>query len=493
MKLICQGHPFRYEMSCLLMLFFPGERIVDSEDCPPGEEWVLTALEVGEAVSLAVGARLGGQVLEERATLPLSTTPQERERGLAVAGYRLLSQMTGKAPKWGILTGVRPVKLLERSLEGGMTKEEAERLFREEYLVSAEKLRLAMATQEMEHKILGRSTPESYSLYISIPFCPSRCLYCSFVSHSIEKTQKLIDPYVNRLCEEIAHTARVAEELGLRLRTVYFGGGTPTAITAEQLKRLTDAVAASFDLSDIWEYTIEAGRPDTITREKLQVIKDAGVTRISINPQTLEDGVLEFVGRKHTAAETAEAFRLAREVGFTNINMDLIAGLPTDSPAGFRRTMAGILELGPENVTVHTLSVKRAADLTGAENLDLAAQAAGVGEMVDFAQETLMANGYGPYYLYRQKNMLDNLENTGYCKPGTEGLYNVYIMDETHTILACGAGAVTKLRQPDGPEIERIFNFKYPYEYLDRFGTILERKEQVKDFYERYPLPQKGN
>ena len=279
----------------------------------------------------------------------------------------------------------------------------------------------------------------------------------------------------------------MAEQCGIQLRTVYFGGGTPTSITAEQLRRLTDCVAANFDLSRLWEYTIEAGRPDTITREKLEVIRDAGVTRISINPQTFNDDVLRFVGRRHPASAVVDCYRMARELGFDNINMDIIAGLPTDTLPSFQQTVEKLLELGPENITVHTLSVKRSADLAGQEGVDLGALTGDVTEMVDYSQRRLMESGYTPYYLYRQRNILDNLENTGYCRPGKEGLYNVYIMDETHTILACGAGAVSKLRQPGGEEIKRLYNFKYPYEYIDRFDEVLARKNEALEFYRRYP------
>jgi len=475
-------------MICLTMLFFPGQKVAEG-DAETLSDYVYTErIQNKDTTGLFVRVNLAGREYTRQEELPGHLQDADCERALAVVAYRLLSQVTGLSPKWGILTGIRPVKLVQRRVDQGMDPREIRRYFQEECLVSPQKMDLAMATQKMEHQILSRSTPDSFSLYISIPFCPSRCLYCSFVSHSIEKTFKLIDPYVERLCEEIALTARLAKELGLRLRTVYFGGGTPTAISARQLARLTEQVEKSFDLSDIWEYTIEAGRPDTITREKLQVIRDAGVSRISINPQTFNDRVLEYVGRKHTARDTEEVYNLAREMGFDNINMDLIAGLPTDTVEGFRHSIGQVLRLSPENVTVHTLSVKRAADLAQQSPEDLVRQTKSVTEMVDYAGETLTRAGYGPYYLYRQRNTLDNLENTGYCRPGFEGLYNVYIMDETHTILACGAGAVSKLRQPGGKQIDRVFNYKFPYEYLGKFDQICKRKEQVTAFYERFPI-----
>lgn len=270
----------------------------------------------------------------------------------------------------------------------------------------------------------------------------------------------------------------------MRLETVYFGGGTPTSLTAEQLEVLFRAVEAHFDLSALREYTVEAGRPDTVTADKLRTIKDAGATRISINPQTLREDVLQAIGRRHTVAQFYEAFDLARRCGHENINTDLIAGLTGDDPAGFAGTLEGILALSPESVTVHTLSMKRASRLVTEKETGSAGR--GAADMVAFAAGRLPEAGYRPYYLYRQSRTADNQENVGWAKPGREGLYNVYIMDETHTILACGAGAVTKLKEPGGEYLERIFNYKFPYEYNARFGDMLRRKEGIAAFYDRY-------
>ena len=436
------------------------------------------------------GVRMNGLCGVRTAPLAQDTPPEQAEYEICRLLFLLLCKATGRRPAWGMLTGVRPVRLVHDMRRAGKAQEEIESFFRDKYFADGEKYKLAVRTADNQAPVLALNTPRSYSLYISIPFCPSRCLYCSFVSHSIEKTYKLMDQYIDCLCQEIAHTAEVARKAGLKLRTVYFGGGTPTSITAEQLKRLTDCVAEHFDLSQVWEYTIEAGRPDTITREKLQVIREAGVTRISINPQTFNDDVLRFVGRKHPAQAVVDCYEMARELGFDNINMDIIAGLPTDTLDSFRHTVERLLELAPENITVHTLSVKRSADLSGEKAVDLSSLTGDVTEMVDYAQHRLMENGYEPYYLYRQRNILDNLENTGYCKPGKEGLYNVYIMDETHTILACGAGGVSKLRDPQGEDIKRLFNFKYPYEYINRFEEILQRKDETLAFYQSHPLPE---
>ncbi len=297
----------------------------------------------------------------------------------------------------------------------------------------------------------------------------------------------MIPQYVDFLCREIAETAKIANDLGLRLETVYMGGGTPTTLDAEQMDTVLSAVRTGFDTQNVREFTVEAGRPDTITREKLAAIKKNGVTRISINPQTMNDRVLEEIGRRHTASDTEAAFRLAREMGFDNINMDLIAGLPLDTFEGFKGTLDRVLALDPESVTVHSLAMKRAATLSTDGRLPEAQTGEVASQMVDFAREKLKQSGILPYYMYRQSKTVGNLENVGYAKIGYEGLYNVYIMDETHTILACGASAVTKMREPSGANIERIFNFKYPYEYISRFDEQITRKQGVREFYKKYP------
>ena len=380
---------------------------------------------------------------------------------------------------------MRPVKLL-RQLKTKLGEQKAFEQFQTNYLVSKEKAELSRVTMHNEEPILALSRPESFSLYVSIPFCPSRCSYCSFVSSSLEQTAKLIPQYLPLLCEEIRRTGEIASELGLRLESVYVGGGTPTTLSAEQLALLLRTIRENFTLSTIREFTVEAGRPDTITAEKLDALKDGGVTRISINPQTLNDDVLKIIGRRHTTAQTLSAFSLAREKGFHNINMDLIAGLPGDTVPGFQNTLDHVVALAPESITVHTLALKRSARMMQEENEPFGSDALAAGEMLDYADAVLAENGYRPYYLYRQSRMVGNLENTGWAKPGAESPYNVYIMDETQTILACGAGASSKIKGPRADQLERIFNFKYPFEYVSRFQEILDRKDQVKSIYERF-------
>jgi oxygen-independent coproporphyrinogen-3 oxidase len=304
----------------------------------------------------------------------------------------------------------------------------------------------------------------------------------------VEKTAKMVPQYVELLCEELAETARIAKELRLSLKTVYFGGGTPTQLTADQLDTVLTAVEKHFDLSQLLEYTVEGGRPDTITPEKLKVLKEHGVDRLSINPQTMHDHVLETIGRRHTAQQVLDAFSMARQAGFDNINMDVIAGLPGDSFEGFCSTLQQLLALHPENITVHTLSIKRSSFLTADGGVATVPTIDTVEKMLDYASDVLTQQGFSPYYLYRQSKMLGNLENVGWSLTGKDCLYNIYMMNELHTVLAAGAGAVIRLKDPHSGQIERIFNFKYPYEYNERFSTILERKQGIFDFYKRYPL-----
>lgn len=478
MVLVIDSHPYRYEAEALCRMFLRGRelKIFEGADIPE-EDFIYTGI-FGDEISVRI--KMDGKDLSAKAE-----TSEGKAAKMEYLLYEILSEITGLEPKWGTLTGIRPVKLALSMMDNGLSAEDVRRKFREERLVSEEKLDLLMSTAEHERAIRSLSKPESVSMYISIPFCPSRCSYCSFTSHAIEKAAKLIPQYVDLLCEELRGTAVLMEELGLRLETVYMGGGTPTVLTPEQMDRVLSTARSSFDFSGVRELTVEAGRPDTITPEKLEVMKKNGVDRISINPQTMDDGVLELIGRKHTAKDVVDAFYMARSFGFDNINMDLISGLPGDDFDKFRKTIDSVLGLEPENITLHTLTVKRSANLAGDAQKMLSRS---VDEMNEHAFRCFDEAGYYPYYLYRQKGTVEALENTGFCKPGKEGIYNVFIMDETHSILATGAGGVTKLKDPHGSKIERIFNFKFPYEYIDRFDLMNERKEQVKDFYERYPL-----
>lgn len=484
-----QGHDYHFELENVCRLFFLQEPIRHGtvEEMPKGGVKLFTFMEKGEQTT-RLSARLVLDDFDEQAekTLKNSVNPykEECELELVMLAYELLVKLFGFTQSWGILTGVRPVKLLRR-LSEEQGSEAAVRYLRERLLLSDAKLSLTQTTLQAENRLLSLSRPESFSLYVSIPFCPTRCDYCSFVSYTIERAQKLIPRYVEQLCREIAYTGDIARRLGLRLETVYFGGGTPTTLSAEQLTEVMRAVQTHFDLSTVREYTVEAGRPDTVTAEKLRAIAAGGAGRISINPQTLSNEVLQTIGRKHTVEQFYRAYDLARQVGFDSVNTDLIAGLPGDTVEGFSDTLTGILALDPENVTVHTLSLKRASNLVVEHRSQLPGDDTAV-RMVAEATRRLPERGYHPYYLYRQSRMAGNQENVGWAKPGKDGLYNVYIMDETHTILGVGAGAVSKLKQYGTPYLERIFNYKFPYEYNDGLEEMLRRKEAVYDFYAKY-------
>lgn len=477
MNLYVKNHNFHFELENLTRLFFPNEKITVIRDfSEPQPPCIYT--EVSDKITISVN--IGSFNKSETAVKRL--TDDDNELVSAQLLYKLLCDFTGLTQPWGILTGVRPVKLLRRLAEES-SEEQAVKKFEKDFFVSNEKIALSRETEHNERKILELSKPESFSLYVGIPFCPSRCSYCSFVMASIERAEKLIEPYTKLLCEEIKRTAEIANKLGLRLETVYFGGGTPTTLSAEQLDTVLRTVNKSFDMSTCREFTVEAGRPDTIDIAKLFALKENKVDRISINPQTVNDEVLKTIGRKHTAQQFFDAFELARKCGFDNINTDLIAGLPTDTPESFKNSLDLIVRLNAECITVHTLCMKRASRLTTeGVTLDLQ-QARDAREMLAYTQNILGQNEYIPYYMYRQSRMVGNLENVGWSKKGFESLYNVYVMDETHTILACGSGGVTKLKRNNPDYLERIFNFKYPYEYIDRFDELIQRKSGIMQFY----------
>lgn len=477
MNLYVKNHNFHFELENLTRLFFLNEKITVIRDfSEPQPPYIYT--EVSDKITISVN--IGSFNKSETAVKKL--TDDDNELVSAQLLYKLLCDFTGLTQPWGILTGVRPVKLLRRLAEES-SEEQAVKKFEKDFFVSNEKIALSRETEHNERKILELSKPESFSLYVGIPFCPSRCSYCSFVMASIERAEKLIEPYTKLLCEEIKQTAEIANKLGLRLETVYFGGGTPTTLSAEQLDTVLRTVNESFDMSTCREFTVEAGRPDTIDIAKLFALKENKVDRISINPQTVNDEVLKTIGRKHTAQQFFDAFELARKCGFDNINTDLIAGLPTDTPESFKNSLDSIVRLNAECITVHTLCMKRASRLTTeGVTLDLQ-QARDAREMLAYTQNILGQNEYIPYYMYRQSRMVGNLENVGWSKKGFESLYNVYVMDETHTILACGSGGVTKLKRNNPDYLERIFNFKYPYEYIDRFDELIQRKSGIMQFY----------
>ena len=488
-KLYLNKPEYSYEIENIIRLFFPCEKIEQTETIPDFEPFVYANIITGEEAGCGKDnhfIKCGVAVFGKRMERETICAENEGELNTARLIYEMLCDICQFTPKWGVLTGVRPAKLLSTLTKELGSVEKAKEDMINRLLVSPQKTNLCEYCYVAEEKAEKKSGENAFSLYVSIPFCPTRCSYCSFVSHSIEKAAKLVEPYVLLLCKEIEETAKITKELGLNLCTVYFGGGTPTQLSASQLERVMTAINNNFDMSNVVEYTIEAGRPDTVTKEKLETIKRLGANRISINPQTMSDQSLERIGRKHTVEQTLLAYNMAREVGIDFINMDLIAGLPEEKIEDYVKSLDEVIALNPENITVHVLSMKRSSRLVVSGEADYNADSKTVEEMLKYSEEALTCKGYKPYYLYRQSKMLGNHENVGWSKDGYDCLYNIYMMNELHTVISVGAGGVTRLKQLGGTNIERIFNFKFPYEYIDRFDQIIERKRGVIEFYDKY-------
>lgn len=376
---------------------------------------------------------------------------------------------------WGVMSGIRPAKIVRELMEEGHSDSEVVEILKNIYEVSDEKIELAREVALNEKKLLDEIGENSVSIYIGIPFCPTRCLYCSFVSTDIRVSGKYIDPFVEKLMLEIDKTAEVIEKMGAYVENIYIGGGTPTTLESRHLKMIFERLKKNFDFSKIKEFTLEAGRPDTITEEKLIEAKIGGVNRISINPQSMNKATLEKVRRKHTPDMVKNCFEMAKKVGFKNINMDLIAGLPDENVEMFKYSLDEVIKLNPENITVHSMSVKRAASLRFSD-IEIA-KAKDMNEMLSYTQKRMRETERKPYYMYRQKNISGNLENVGYSKEGFMSTYNINIMEEKQTIIALGGGGSTKIVM--GDRIERVFNFKDPLEYINRFDEILDKKDEI--------------
>ena len=481
MILAILSHKFHYETENICRIFFPNEKINLVYECGVYNEKDIIETRI-EGDIIIVSCFVGGK-RAQRTTDASFIENKELEMGRML--FDCLSELTGYTPPWGVLTGVRPSKLMTKYInETG--EEEAKRHFKNDLYVSDKKADLAASVSKTESGIINLSQPTSFSLYVSIPFCPSRCSYCSFVSHSITTpaARKLIPEYIDRLCDELEQYGKLASQLNLNIESIYFGGGTPGVLEASQLDRICSQIESSFDLSTLREYTVEIGRPDTVTMPKLRTLRLHNVGRISINPQTFSQSVLDEIGRQHTVEQTISAYRLARSAGFDCINMDLIAGLTGDSVENFCESVDTAVTLASENITVHSLALKRSSELAvnGADVQDGEVAV----KMLDYSQTKLTESGYIPYYMYRQSKCIGNLENVGWSLPGKECLYNVFMMEECHTVFAAGAGAVTKLKAPNSDYIERIFNFKYPYEYIARFDELTDRKETITQFYKEH-------
>ncbi len=498
MKITLDSPINKYYVQTLSMIFFPGEhfgeknREADDETEPV--LYVRSEERDGAVHAYARAEWLDKTCEADYAAEHTEDRTDERTLKLAVGGAVLsaLGELMGYRPAWGMMIGVRPSKVATEMLNAGVSKTRVKKKLTSDYLVIPKKAALATEIAVTEKRIVGDGSPKDCSVYISIPFCPSRCTYCSFVSYTSKRLLGLIPQYLERLLEDIRENFELIRRLGLRVRTVYIGGGTPTILNEEQLRILLSHIAGLTDVSLLDEYTMEAGRPDTINAEKMKIAKEYGVTRVSVNPQSLCDEVLCGIGRNHSVEEFFRAFHDARNAGLKTVNVDLIAGLPGDNFKRFSATMDGILALKPENITVHTFCVKKSAEILRLNSDVYSIRGGDAGKCVDYSQIKAHQAGYIPYYMYRQKNTVGNYENVGFSMPGHEGLYNIYMMEEIHSIFAAGAGAVTKLvdhtgTYGNGRTIERLFNQKYPYEYLAE-NRSRNFAEVAEEFYQAHGM-----
>jgi len=484
LKLRLDGHDYKYAVEQMMLTLFPDERPVYTDERPERDTlFADSRLTAGPAYAASVtrlyvqGRCFVGVATVGAASLPKGRLAEGRalQKIIRLSFYQAAVQALGRRPPWGALTGIRPGKLVSAMLEAGVGEEDAINAMERDYDVSFARAGLCLDTARAGLAAKDTLGSRDICLYVGIPFCPTRCAYCSFVSHSVEKSLKLVEPFLAALFREIDAVGVVVRRLGLRVVSVYLGGGTPTTLTAPALSALLARLSRAFDLSRVRDYTAEAGRPDTLTDEKLRVLSENRVTRVSVNPQTMQDHVLAAIGRNHTAADIERAVGLVRRARGFIINMDLIAGLPADSEAGFRDTLNRVLAFRPENITVHTLALKKGARIT-LEKTPLP-QPAAVGRMLDYAAEALRGAEYAPYYLYRQKYTSGGFENVGWAKPNHQNLYNICMMEELCTVLALGGGGSTKLMCGEPGRIQRIFNAKYPHEYILGIDRIIIEKE----------------
>ena len=466
--LTLRGHDDRYAVEQLCLSLFEINTQVQVVSALSRENIWLTA-----TTSVTVDGKTTRAVKRMQAS---KETVRLRRRILQQSLYLAALPHLPSVPAWGALAGVRPTKLTTKHLLEGGSRSGADKMLRDVYFVTEGRRQLALDCSESTVRAHALLDKNDVSLYIGIPFCPTRCAYCSFVSRSIGKRTELLQPYLQALYKELAHTGRLMADTGKTVRSIYIGGGTPTTLSVTQMASLLDAVHDSFDLSRCLEFTVEGGRPDTLSAEKLQVIFDHGADRMSINPQTMEDSVLRACGRPHTAQAVRESYAQAVDAGFRDINMDLIAGLPSDSYDGFCRSLDAVAQLTPANITVHTLSLKKGADLF--EQKVRLPELEEVTRMVEYANRTLRKLGYKPYYLYRQKYMSGSFENVGWSRNGRDCLYNIYMMEELHTIVSLGGGGMNKANLPDGT-LQRFHNPKFPEQYIEQLDSVLSQKEAL--------------
>ena len=468
MKLQLVGHEDRYAVEQLQMALFGPDREGEAVSTLfRGNTW-LTAVTTITAEGKT--SRAVRRMKKDEETVRL------RRRILQQSYYRAAVEHLPVTPPWGALAGVRPTKITTKHILEGGTEKSADALLKNIYYVTKPRRELAIDCSVSTVKAAGLMSDGDISLYVGIPFCPTRCSYCSFVSRSVGKRTELLDPYLQTLEQELKLTGKLLANSGRTIRTIYIGGGTPTTLSSSQMARLLDAIGDNFDLSRCIEFTVEGGRPDTLDAEKLRTIRSHGADRMSINPQTMEDAVLRACGRPHKAEDVVLRYQEAVDAGFDAINMDLIAGLPQDSYDGFCRSLDKVAALDPANITVHTLALKKGADLF--EKRVALPDGAEVSQMVEYANETLRSLGYKPYYLYRQKYMSGSFENVGWSKADKDCLYNIYMMEELHTILSLGGGGMNKVNLPDGT-LQRFHNPKFPEQYIEQIDSVLDQKREL--------------
>ena len=468
MNLTLIGHDDRYAVEQLQMSLFPEGTVGEAvSTLHRGKSWLTATAKI----------TLNGKTATAMRRLKAAEeTVRLRRRALQQSYYLAAIQLLPELPPWGALAGVRPTKITSKHMLEGGTVKSAKKLLQDVYYVTKERQQLAVDCSLSTVSAAKNLEPTDISLYVGIPFCPTRCAYCSFVSRTIGKRTELLEPYLEALFRELEETGKLLANSGRKVRTIYIGGGTPTTLTSPQLARLLDAIGESFDLSRCVEFTVEGGRPDTLDAEKLRTIRQHGADRMSINPQTMIDTVLKASGRPHRAEDVLRAYGEAVDAGFRAINMDLIAGLPTDCVEGFCQSLNQVAALNPANITVHTLALKKGADLFE-KRIDLPS-AGEVTRMVAYANETLSNLGYKPYYLYRQKYMSGSFENVGWSRDGLDCLYNIYMMEEIHTILSLGGGGMNKVNFPDG-SLKRFHNPKFPEQYIEMIEEVLKQKREM--------------
>lgn len=489
MHLYINGNDYHYAIEQLVRVFLPDIRLEKIFNSPLKEgEFILCETRQSQS-TIDIKTQIHFADYDNNETVALSGEDLYKAGELKACEmlYRMLIEHTGYTPPWGMQTGVRPTKIFFNLLRNN-SEQQAVKYLEDSLFISPQKAQLVQKVCRNEMATMASSAADEFSLYVSLPFCPSRCAYCSFISHSYASLKKLIPDYVKLLCKEIREIAILTAQLKLHLRTVYIGGGTPTVLSTDMLQALIDEIYADFDTSKVSEFTLEAGRPDTLSEEMLAFIKSTPITRITINAQSFNDEVLKAIGRNHTGADVCKAYKIARRLGFDNINTDIIAGLEGESVESFLQSVQTAIDLKAENITVHTLALKRSSFLITRDEKKGSVLSI-TNEMIQKAGEMLESSGYIPYYMYRQSKSVGNLENTGWAKPGKICEYNIFMMEEVQTVFGAGAGAVTRLSDKGSGQIARVFNYKYPYEYISGFDTMLARKHEAANIIKKWQKP----